>query len=206
MREDDVGSRELDAMSDSPINGIRPVRGRPFVKGQPRPPNAGRRRKFFRPGQVDVLEVLARRGVDPLATLADLLADPKTDPSDRLKAAAALLPYVAEKPAPPRPSRGELLEYVAAARELVETLGGPAEAIATLRLAIVAAVAEAFATANPDRARIAVLLCRALEYLESTHKPALEGTPTVRVLWPFSRHIMGDPPDGSDEPAPTNTK
>jgi|GEM_PF-4847224 len=168
-------------MTDQPANGTRP-RGRPFVKGQPRPPGAGRRRRLFRPGQTEVLEVLARRGLDPLATVADILADPAADPRDRLKAAVALLPYVAEKPPPRRLSLAELRAYVALGRELIAELGGFGTAVAALRVGIATTAMEALAARDPDRARIAVLLTRAVEYLEEHIPP--EERPKKPVIPP----------------------
>jgi hypothetical protein len=71
----------------------------------------------------------------------------------------------------------------------------------TIREALAAEILGTLASHDPDRAAVLGQCVRALEYLESRHKPAIEGTPTVRVLWPFSRHITGDQPAGDNEPA-----
>ncbi len=66
----------------------------PFVKGQPRPENSGRK------SQADirqVYETCTRLGCDPFEIIAKIGMDPKTTKALRVRCAAELAQYLAPK-------------------------------------------------------------------------------------------------------------
>jgi hypothetical protein len=167
----------------------------------PRPPNSGRKRHIFTYGQTEVLEVLARRGVSPLETIADILADPKTSRRDRIKAAIALLPYTVDPPTPPEIDRATVEAFLATGREFVERCGGRAKALEAMRNVIIAFILETLAACDPQRARLAVLAVRAFEFLADQRPPEEQKT-SIEVVFPFSKTVGEEDPERPRQPEP----
>jgi hypothetical protein len=75
------------------------VRGRPFKKGQPKPPGSGRKKgtpNRFSP--VPIYERIRQSGADPIEVMVEIMGNPKIATLTRLKAAALLAEYVYPKP------------------------------------------------------------------------------------------------------------
>ncbi|WP_413581091.1 hypothetical protein [Bdellovibrio sp. HCB288] len=69
----------------------------PFIKGMPRPPNAGRKKGSpNKRTTMKVLEVLTEREVNPTEKILDLI--PLLDPQDQLRAWCFLISYSQAKP------------------------------------------------------------------------------------------------------------
>ena len=74
------------------------VRGRPFKKGQPKPPGSGRKKgtpNRFSP--VPIYERIRQSGADPIEVMVEIMTNPKVATLTRLKAAALLAEYVYPK-------------------------------------------------------------------------------------------------------------